>query len=528
MQKIIVALLCLISCSALAVIDTRFPESPTYMSKANMIRLQYMSHEGTQCTAGINTKLMSRVPYYVYTPATSSTQIKTGKYAAVIFLHGMGEQGSSVLNMCYTRDDAYYASIATNLIKVENQAGGPGAAILNGRFIPQENMIVIIPQSMQRGGFSTDVIRRVISETSVQLAAKGIELDADRIYLTGLSMGGGSVFNYIAANPTHFSAAVAIEAAGGIDPCLLRTNNVSLWGFAGGASGNMGAGNLRTIINGNINCPEATVEYLNPAYTCIYNNKSCTLLSALRPNNLRATFMPSNSHSGWREVYNGTHSALPTTEKNIYNWMLSQKNSDQGKPLFPLEYDTVSSSSAASSTALSSTPSSTPASSSSSSITSIASSIANSSSTNSTASSSIMSSASSSTATGTAVSILLSPAMILPGATGNASALVDEQNSTAPTTFWFAGWSASIYPVEAIIDLGREYTLTEIALYDANGTGLVEFSDGDLSHSQTVIVSDQLTRYLKFTSYPMNMTTRYLRVKKFDAANMNEVKLKGY
>jgi len=118
--------------------------------------------------------------------------------------------------------------------------------------------------------------------------------------------------------------------------------------------------------------------------------------------------------------------------------------------------------------------------------------------------------------------------MILPGAIGNASALVDEQNSSAPTTYWFAGWSAGIYPVEAIIDLGREYTLTEITLYDANGTGLVEFSDGDLSHSQAVIVSDSLTRYLKFTSYPVNITTRYLRVKKFNAANMNEVKLTGY
>lgn len=126
MQKIIVVLLCLISCSALAVIDTRFPESPTYMSKSSMIRFQYMSHEGAQCTTGVTTKLMSRVPYYLYTPATSSTQIKTGKYAAVIFLHGMGEQGASVLNMCYARDDAYYAGIATNLIKVENQAGGPG------------------------------------------------------------------------------------------------------------------------------------------------------------------------------------------------------------------------------------------------------------------------------------------------------------------------------------------------------------------------------------------------------------------
>jgi dienelactone hydrolase len=530
MRKIII-LLSLISFSAFAVIDERFPEAPTYMPKANMIRFQYMSHEGNQCTAGVTTKLMSRVPYYVYAPATSATQIKTGKFSVVIFLHGMGEQGSSVLNMCYARDDAYYASIATNLIKVENQAGGPGAAILNGQFNPQENMLVIIPQSMQKGGFSTDVIRRVISDSAVQLAAKGIELDADRIYLTGLSMGGGSVFRYIAANPTHFSASVAIEAAGGIDPCLLRSNNVSLWGFAGGASGNMGAGNLRTIINGNTSCPEATIEYINSAYTCLYNNKSCTLLSALHPNNLRATFMPNNGHSGWREVYNGTHSALPTTEKNIYNWMLSQKNSDQGKPLFPIAYDNASSSSALSSSTQSSTQSSSTNSSVVSSVSStISSSSASSvaSSTSSAISSAITSSANSSAETGTAGTIFLSPAMILPGAIGNATALVDEQNSTAPTSYWFAGWTTSIYPVEAIIDLGREYTLTEITLYDANGTGLVEFSDGDLTHSQAVIASDPLTRYLKFTSHSVNIKTRYLRVKKFNAATMSEVLLKGY
>lgn len=525
MRKISLLIFVLLSFPTFANIDPRFSESPTHMSKANMIRFQYLSHEGTPCTAGVNTKLISRVPYYVYAPATSATQLKTGKYAAVIFLHGKGEQGASILNMCYARDDAYYTSIATNLVKVENAAGGPGAAILNGQFTPQENMVVIIPQSMQKGGFSSDIIRRVIADTAEQLASKGIELDADRMYLTGLSMGGGSVHKYITANPMHFSASVPIEAAGGIDPCSLRTNNISYWGFAGGASGNMGSANLKSVINGITGCLESTVEYKNPAYTCLYNGKSCTILSASRPTSLRATFMPSDGHSGWRNVYNGTHSALPTTEKNIYTWMLTQKNSDQGKPLFPIEYNGASSSSqsslssvASSSSSIASSSSSTESSSSSSSITS--------SSSSSLASSAISSAVSS--ASGEAAIIPLSPSMILSGAPANASALVDEQNSIAPTTYWFGGWSASAYPIEAIIDLGREYTITEITLYDANGTGVVEVSDGDLSHSQAVIVSDPLTRYLKFNVYPVSVKTQYIRVKKFDAALMSEIKLKGY
>lgn len=537
MQKMMITLLSLISCAAFAAIDTRFPESPTYMQNASMIRFQYLSHEGTQCGSEITTNLRSRVPYYVYAPATSATQLKTGKHPAVIFLHGKGEQGPSVLNMCYARDDAYYASIATGLLKVENQAGGPGAAILNGKFNPHENMVVIIPQSMAKGGFSSDIIRRVISDTAVQLATKGIELDADRIYITGLSMGGGSVMKYLTANPTHFAAAIPIEAAGGIDSCLLRNEHISFWGFAGGASGNMGAANLRSAINGSSSCPDSIIEYTNPAYTCVYNSKSCTLFSAPRPNTLRATFMPNNGHSGWREVYNGTHSALPTTEKNIYNWLLTQKNSDQGKPLFPLDYDNSSSSAsslaissssiASSSFAASSIAASTTSSaalSSSSALSSVATSSAAPAQSSSTQSSSMQSSSSS----GVAGDILLSPDMILPGALGNPAALVDEQTATAPTTYWFAGWNMSVYPVEAIIDLGREYTLTEITLYDANGVGLIEFSDGDPSHPQAVIASDPLNRYLKFTSHSVNLTTRYLRVKKFDAARMNEIKLKGY
>lgn len=118
--------------------------------------------------------------------------------------------------------------------------------------------------------------------------------------------------------------------------------------------------------------------------------------------------------------------------------------------------------------------------------------------------------------------------MIVPGAPGNPEALVDEQTASAPATYWFAGWSSSVYPVEAVIDLGREYTLTEITLYDANGTGLVEFSDADPAHSPAVIASDDLTRYLKFTSYSVTVQTRYLRVKKYNAATLSEIKLKGY
>ena len=123
--------------------------------------------------------------------------------------------------------------------------------------------------------------------------------------------------------------------------------------------------------------------------------------------------------------------------------------------------------------------------------------------------------------------IPLSPSMIVSGAPANAGMLVDEQTSTLPSSQWFAGWNAT-YPIEARIDLGREYTITEITLFDSNGEGLVELSDGDLAHPQNPVVSYGLTQYQKFVSFPVTMKTRYVRLKKFNYAYINEIKLKGY
>lgn len=527
-MKPIFALLALgISILSFANTDSRFSESPSYIQASNMIRFQYLSHEGKECKTGVKTNLDSRVPFYVYAPASSASQVAPGKHAAVLFLHGLGEQGGSVLNMCWPRDNAYYTSIATGLTKVETQAGGPGAAIVAGKFTPQEPMLVIIPQSMSKGGFSADIIRRTLEDASEKMALKGIELDADRVYITGLSMGGGSLVKYVESNPSHFAAAVPIEAANGMNPCVIQTGQVAFWGFAGGAAGNMYSSNLLDSINGSNSCPQSTIEYQNPAYTCKYNGKSCTLLSAIRPESFRATFMPTDGHGGWTQVYNGTHSALPTTNPSIYNWMLSQRNSLQGKPGFPIAYANTTGNSSSSQRSSSSSSMSSLVSSSSSRVSSIASSSSTSLSSASASSTSVAAQSSSTSGNTSPSPILLSPSMILPGAIGNAGALVDEQTSPTPTTYWFAGWQ-TVYPVEAIIDLGREYTLKEVSLYDANGTGLVEISDGDATHSQLPWISDNLVNYLAFNTYSINQKTRYVRVKKYNTANMSEIRLKGY
>lgn len=556
--------------SAVAAIDTRFAKNSTFIAAGNMLRQEFMSQYGAACGSEDPGKLNTRVPFYVYMPATSATAITPGKYSAVVFLHGLSEQGASVPNMCWNHGASTYATISTNLIKVENQAGGPGAAIVNAKFNPSQKMIVISPQSMQQGGFSADTIRRVVEDASNQLALQGIELDADRVYLTGLSMGGGSALNYVAANPQHFAAVVPIEAAASLDACFLEANRIPFWGFTGTLSGNMFLSSLREIINGKTACPKSPTQYTNVSYTCTFDNKSCTLLSAVSPTAARATFMPADGHSGWTSVYNGTHTALPTTEKNIYNWMLTHSNSAKGRPVFPITYVngpvtppngaptfgpvadiqvTVGSTAQTTLQATDPNPGDVVVLKVKGTLPSfvtftdqgngagklVASPVAGQAGVVSVEiEASDVAGAKSSVvvdievvASTVPARINLSTATILPGALGNPAALIDEQTSSAPTNSWFPGWQAT-YPTYATIDLGRVYTITEISLYDANSMGTFEVFDGDPAHPQTLLVTDGLTLYNQWKTFPVSVQTRYLKMKKYNGANMAEILIKGF
>ena len=82
-------------------------------------------------------------------------------------------------------------------------------------------------------------------------------------------------------------------------------------------------------------------------------------------------------------------------------------------------------------------------------------------------------------------SIPLSPSMVTnESGRGNAGNLVDESNTAGypptsdPSTQWFPGWSSSYYPASAYIDLGQQYTISQIWFRDENGTGNVTFSAG--------------------------------------------------
>lgn len=116
--------------------------------------------------------------------------------------------------------------------------------------------------------------------------------------------------------------------------------------------------------------------------------------------------------------------------------------------------------------------------------------------------------------------IVIQPAMVVNEVgRGNAFELFDEQNvvgdpragsKSGPTTVWGTGQDKIYYPLTAYIDLGAVHRISDIYLYDANGTGDFRVESGTPFKWQA-LVSDPLKSYLSWNRHAVDVRTRYLR-----------------
>ena len=137
----------------------------------------------------------------------------------------------------------------------------------------------------------------------------------------------------------------------------------------------------------------------------------------------------------------------------------------------------------------------------------------------------------------TSQKITLVPAMVVNETSfGEAGRLVDEQelagdprggHGGTPTSTWFPEWTAWHYPARAYLDLGRAYRVSEVYLYDGEGSGHVTISAGR-PFQWTALLTDDLSHYGVWNAHPVSVTTRYLEVTLADAgAKVPELVLYG-
>ncbi|MBN1349724.1 prolyl oligopeptidase family serine peptidase [candidate division KSB1 bacterium] len=155
----------------------------------------------TECALKKEIKKVVNIEYLLYLPDDYET---TGeKFPLMLFLHGAGERGDQ-------------------LEKVKLQ--GPPKLIDEGKKFP---CIVLSPQCPANQWWSVEVLDVLLQE-----ACKTYRVDKDRIYVTGLSMGGFGTWALASAFPQRFAAIAPI--CGGGNPLLApRLKALPIWVFHG-------------------------------------------------------------------------------------------------------------------------------------------------------------------------------------------------------------------------------------------------------------------------------------------------------
>jgi predicted peptidase len=176
-----------------------------------------------------------------------------------MFLHGAGESGSDL-----------------EKVKVH----GPPKLIAQGKDFP---FIVVSPQcpSIQEW-WNRDTLNVILDE----VIAKH-RVDEDRVYLTGLSMGGYGTWELATRFPQRF-AAIAPICGGGLPRFAPRLKGVGVWVFHGAKDG------------------------------VVKQDESDEMVAALRAANVPVeyTIYPEAGHDSWTETYNNP---------KLYEWLLQHR-----------------------------------------------------------------------------------------------------------------------------------------------------------------------------------------------------------
>ncbi|HWH69700.1 MAG TPA: prolyl oligopeptidase family serine peptidase [Candidatus Sulfotelmatobacter sp.] len=179
------------------------------------------------------------------------------KWPLMLFLHGSGESGS-------------------DLAKVK--AHGPPKVVESKPDFP---FILVSPQSSGRG-WNPDTLNALLDDI-----IRKYRVDKDRVYLTGLSMGGYGTWTLAAAHPEKF-AAVAPICGGGTPADASKLAKLPIWVFHGAK---------------------------DPTVPIARSKEMVEALEAVGAK-VKFTVYPEAGHDSWTETYNNPE---------FYTWLLAQK-----------------------------------------------------------------------------------------------------------------------------------------------------------------------------------------------------------
>jgi len=199
--------------------------------------------------------LNAQIKYLLYLPKDYDQK---EAWPLLLFLHGAGERGDEL-----------------NLVKKH----GPPQLLEVGKDLP---FIVVSPQCPSGRWWESEDLSALLDEI-----VEKCKVDKDRIYVTGLSMGGFATWSLAAFSPDRFAALVPI--CGGGDPnTAAKLAQVPIWVFHGAKD---------PVVP--VKRSEEMVEALKRAGA-----------------DVKFTVYPEAGHDSWTETY---------ANSGLYDWLLQQK-----------------------------------------------------------------------------------------------------------------------------------------------------------------------------------------------------------
>lgn len=218
------------------------------------------------------------MPYRLYLPAGYDPSAAT-TYPLIMFLHGSGESGTD-----NTAPDNWYIDNLYNA--AQQKSGYPGA----------QKSFLLVPQT-QWGwsdyGPGNDYGQKLALDILDQISST-YSVDTRRLYVTGLSMGGGGTFDMIQNYPDKFAAAAPQSGWGDTSKASV-IKDIPIWNFHGDAD---------TVVS---------VKYSDEMYDAI----------EAAGGHMEYTRAPGVGHTWWDKFYDGT-SFTNSKGETLYQWMFSK------------------------------------------------------------------------------------------------------------------------------------------------------------------------------------------------------------
>lgn len=163
----------------------------------------------------VHKKISDNIPgFYESLPARYDSTGK--KYPLLIFMHGIGENGNGGEDLSLV--------LRNSVPKLIHQQKFPASFSSKGQ---HHSFIVLSPQTRNNSG-AADV------NSMIDYAVENLRVDEKRIYIIGLSMGGGTVWNAAAQYGNRIAAAVPICGATNATEAKAKSianHKVAIWAF---------------------------------------------------------------------------------------------------------------------------------------------------------------------------------------------------------------------------------------------------------------------------------------------------------